>query len=516
VTPLFTMRHALSDPALLADAMVGDSWAAWRVLLIASVGEALTDDERLIFKSFTGRDHEPGKMIDTWLTVSGRRSGKTTAVAVLVVYLSCLCDWSSDLNLGERGTALYLAPTQDQAGRAFRYARDFIEHSALMRKLVTAKTAGSIELSNGIDIEIQAANWRYVRGATTIVVVLDESAFLRNEADSANKDEDIVTALRPSLVTTGGPMILISSPATEAGIVYQIHRKHYGPQGDPLILVVESDSKSLNPKLDQARIDRETALDPEGAAAEWHGKFKVPISIYLPRSIVEAAVEKGVTFRQHPRGVQAVAFCDPASGTGRDSFCMAVGYKIRNGDSDKLIVNAVWEARPPFSAIDVVKGFATALKNWGLDTVMGDDYAGSIIASLFAKHGITYLSCPLTASQLYLHALPSWTSSLVQICDCQRAVDQLCTLRRRVGQGGAETVTHLGNQHDDLANVIAGVIFRLTPREQVACDFAGFGVFTQPRVHAVEGGEASDTMRAWAHSRGYTRAKDGGLGRVVF
>src|SRR5262249_14603583 len=115
--PLFTMRQALADPLLLADAMKGESWAGWRVLLTASVGEELTADERLIFKAFTGRDHEPGTMIDTWLTVSGRRSGKTTAVAVLVVYLSCLCDWSGDLNLGERGTALYLAPTQDQAGR---------------------------------------------------------------------------------------------------------------------------------------------------------------------------------------------------------------------------------------------------------------------------------------------------------------------------------------------------------------------------------------------------------------
>ena len=33
--PLFTMRHALGDPALLADAMKGPSWDAWRVLLIA-------------------------------------------------------------------------------------------------------------------------------------------------------------------------------------------------------------------------------------------------------------------------------------------------------------------------------------------------------------------------------------------------------------------------------------------------------------------------------------------------
>jgi hypothetical protein len=513
VTPLFTMRRALSDPALLADALKGDSWAAWRVLLIASVGEELTDDERVVFKTFTGRDRESGQIIDTWLTVSGRRSGKTTAVAVLVVYLACLCDWSDDLSLGERGVALYLAPTQDQAGRAFRYARDFIEHSALMAKLVTNRTADSIELSNGIDIEIQAANWRYVRGVTCIAVVLDECAFLRNETDSANKDEDIVTALRPSLVTTNGPMLLISSPATEAGVVYQIHRCHYGAAGDPLILVVQADSKTLNPKLDQARIDREYALDAEGAQSEWGGKFRVPISLYLPRSLVEAAVEKGVSVRPRLPGVQYLAFTDSASGTGTDSFTMAIGHRSRDGDRDIILIAAIYEARPPFNPLDVVKGHADALKSWGITEVMGDDYGGGILPSMFAKHGIAYQSCPLTASQLYLHALPAWTSSMVVMCDVSRAVDQLVNLRRKVGQAGQESVVHLGNSHDDLANAVSGLIYRLTPLEPVAWDYGGIGVVSQPRQFVGNGGEASETMQAWLATQNYTRAPDGGLGR---
>ena len=319
--PKFTMRHALGDPALLADALKGDSWNVWRALLIASVGEALTDDERAIFKQFTGRDHEPGKMLDTWLTVAGRRSGKTTAIACFVVYLACLCDWGDDLALGERGLALYLSPTQDQARRAFGYARSFIMHSPHMAELVENQSADGIKLSNGIDIEIAAANWRYVRGATTICVVLDECAYLRNEDTSANRDTDIVTALRPSLVTTNGPMLLISSPATEAGITYAIHKKHFGPSGDPLILVVQADSKALNPKLDQARIDREFEIDPEAAQAEWGGRFRDRLSGYVPRNLIEACVDKGIEQRRKLPGVQYVAFMDAASGTGKRLIC---------------------------------------------------------------------------------------------------------------------------------------------------------------------------------------------------
>jgi hypothetical protein len=307
---LFSMRQTLTDPLLLADALRGSSWDAWRTMLIAAVGEELTDDERVVFKQFTGRDHEPDQMIDTWLTVSGRRSGKTTALSALVVYLSCLCDWSDDLSLGERGVGLYLAPTQDQAARAFRYARTFIEHSPLMKKLIVNQVADGIELSNGIDIEIQAANWRYVRGATCIAVVLDECAFLRNEADSANRDEDLITSLRPSLVTTNGPMLLISSPGTDQGVVYTIHKQHFGPQGDQLILVVQADSKSLNPRLDQARIDREFSLDAEGAQAEWGGQFRAPVSVFLSRILVERAVKPGQEEWLPDQAVSAIrCFC---------------------------------------------------------------------------------------------------------------------------------------------------------------------------------------------------------------
>ena len=40
MTPFVTMRRALSDKHLLGAVLGGDSWLAWRVLLIAAMGEA--------------------------------------------------------------------------------------------------------------------------------------------------------------------------------------------------------------------------------------------------------------------------------------------------------------------------------------------------------------------------------------------------------------------------------------------------------------------------------------------
>ena len=157
-------------------------------------------------------------------------------------------------------------------------------------------------------------------------------------------------------------------------------------------------------------------------------------------------------------------------------------------------------------AVDVVKGYAEALKFWGLSEVMGDDYGGGIVPSMFAKHGIRYQSCPLTASQLYLHCMPAWTSAMVRMCDVSRAVDQLVNLRRKVGQAGQESVVHLGNSHDDLANVVSGLIYRLTPLEPVAWDYDGIGVVSAQRDYDVNERGVRDLARVAADAKLWPRA----------
>ena len=71
--PRISMRAALSDNALLGAVLAGSSWQAWRILLIAAMGEALTAEERAIFKQFTGRETEPQQPVEEFVAVKGRR-----------------------------------------------------------------------------------------------------------------------------------------------------------------------------------------------------------------------------------------------------------------------------------------------------------------------------------------------------------------------------------------------------------------------------------------------------------
>ena len=193
--PFVTMRRALSDEHLLGGVLGGDSWLAWRVLLIAAMGETLTDDERSIFAKLTGREREPGERIDELWCVIGRRGGKSRAVAALLVYLATMVDYCAQLVLGERGVVLCLARTQEQSQVVLEYVVGIIEAAPILAKMVIRRAADSLTLFNRgatIVIAVRAASFRSVRGLTCVAAVADEIAFWQADDGSANPDTEIL------------------------------------------------------------------------------------------------------------------------------------------------------------------------------------------------------------------------------------------------------------------------------------------------------------------------------------
>jgi hypothetical protein len=96
VIPRISLRQALADPALLGGVLDGQSWKPWRTLLIAAMGEDLTQDERPVFKKFTGRDREPGRRVEEFVGIKGRRAGGSYAGGKVVIpYLAGLCQHPS-------------------------------------------------------------------------------------------------------------------------------------------------------------------------------------------------------------------------------------------------------------------------------------------------------------------------------------------------------------------------------------------------------------------------------------
>jgi hypothetical protein len=279
-----SIRKAMSNPALLGHVLAGDSWRAWRMLLIAAMGEPLNDEERTLFRELTHREHEPDQRIEEFVGVIGRRGGKSRAVSVLATFIAGLCDHPS-LVPGEIGVVLCIAPDQEQAAVALDYIEANFRKSKILRQLILNRTARALELRNGIEIRVRASDFRRLRGPTYVAVIADESAFWHSEG-SANPDAEILNAVRPGLATTGGPLFIISSPYARRGELWSLYNRHFGMKGDPTILVAQGATRTFNPSLRQSVVDRAYDRDPTAAAAEYGAQFRTDVESFVSLVVV--------------------------------------------------------------------------------------------------------------------------------------------------------------------------------------------------------------------------------------
>jgi hypothetical protein len=449
-----TMRRALSDPALLGNVLAGDSWRAWHILLIAAMGEALTDNERASFQKLTGRPQEPGERLEELWAVVGRRGGKSRAIAVLIVFVAVFVDHSAVLVSGERPVVLCLAPSQKQAGVVFGYVAGILESAPMLAKLVASKTAEILALKNGIEIEIRSASFRNVRGVTAVAVVGDEAAFWYDDSSSSsNPDTAILDALRPALATTGGLLAVISSPYARRGAVYETWARHFGEKGDPRILVAQGASRDFNPSLPQKVVDRAMERDPAAASAEYLGLFRSDLEAFVSHEAVAACVDRGVIERAPDQGRTCIAFVDPSGGSS-DAMTLAVAFR----DGERAYLAALREVKPPFSPESTVADFAALLRSYGVTSVRGDRYGGEWPREQFRKHGIDYQPADKTRSELYGELLPLINSERAVLLDDKRLVSQLVGLERRTSRAGKDSIDHAPGGHDDVANAAAGAI----------------------------------------------------------
>jgi hypothetical protein len=242
---LITMREALESPLYFAGMLAADSWKPWRVLLIAIVGEELTADERVVFQGLTGREREPAEPVEEFWGVIGRRGGKTRSMAVLAAYTAACVDHRDVLAPGERGVLPILAASVLQAATAFNFVVGIFATAPNLKGLVENQTSDTLALSTGVDIQVRPASFRTIRGLTCVAAIGDEISFWRSD-DAANPDKQILAALRPSLATTGGMLVCISSPHAKRGELYSTFRRHFGANGHPSILIAKAASRVMN------------------------------------------------------------------------------------------------------------------------------------------------------------------------------------------------------------------------------------------------------------------------------
>jgi hypothetical protein len=145
------------------------------------------------------------------------------------------------------------------------------------------------------------------------------------------------------------------------------------------------------------------------------------------------------------------AGCDPASGSGKDSFTAAISHE-ENGIA---YLDALLEIRPPFNPSEVVAQIAEILKSYGLKEITGDRYSAGFVVELFAVNGITYRHSERDRSAIYADAMPLFTSARARILDIPKLVSQFAGLERKTSPSGRDRIDHGPGGHDDACNSAA-------------------------------------------------------------
>jgi hypothetical protein len=444
--------HALDDPKVFGPFFKGGTWAAWRVFLASLFALPMTEAELAIYRQHTGRTAPPSEpSLEAWL-VCGRRSGKSFVLALVAVFLACFRDWRPYLGPGERATIMVVAADRKQARTILRYCIGLLREVPMLARQVESETQESISLRNRVTIEVHTASFRSTRGYTLVASLCDELAFWATDDASSDPDVEVIAALRPGMATIPNSMLLCaSSPYARKVELWNAHRRHFGKDGDP-ILLWHAATRDMNPQVPPSVIDLAMARDPAHATAEYGAQFRTDIESYIQLHDVERCVARGIEARPPISTCRYKAFVDP-SGGARDSMCLAIGHK----DGDKIIIDRALEQKPPFSPAVTVDTFAGVLKQFRIREIEGDRYGGEWCKEPFRKAGIGYEPTKLAKSDLYVGFLPLLTSGLVDLVDNPRLIAQIVGLERRTARSGKDSIDHAPGGHDDLANVVAGV-----------------------------------------------------------
>jgi hypothetical protein len=254
-------------------------------------------------------------------------------------------------------------------------------------------------------------------------------------------------------------LFAIGSPHARKGETFGTYNKHFGPNGNPAILVANGPTRLFNPTIKQSVIDRAHEDDPAVAASEWGGQFRNDLESYVNPEIIDTCTVRGVYRLDFVKGVSYIAHADPSGGS-QDSFTMAIGHV----EGDIVILDVLLEKRPPFvSGIDdVVSEFCAVLREYGLYECVGDRYAAGFTVEAFRKHGVEYRHSDMTTSDYFSGFLPILNSRRAQLLDHKRLAAQLCSLERRPSRIGAkDSISHPFGGHDDCAAAVAGLMVRL-------------------------------------------------------
>jgi hypothetical protein len=171
------------------------------------------------------------------------------------------------------------------------YVRGLIMEVPALAAMVTRETASEIELSTGVSIVIEVADFRSVRGTTIVAGLVDEAAFI--PADGATTDKELLIAIRAGMISVPDSILIVgSTPYAKKGEVWSAHKNWFG-KAEAKELVWQAPSLRMNPTLNAKVVEQALEDDPLAARSEYLAVFRDDVATFVDREVVLGAVVAG-------------------------------------------------------------------------------------------------------------------------------------------------------------------------------------------------------------------------------
>jgi hypothetical protein len=432
---------------------------------------------------------------ELWARV-GRRGRKSFTMAFVAVFEALYGGHERYLVPGEQGLIAIISKDVAGSNLVARFCQLHAEALGIATNWTSIGSVRVLELT-GIPFGIAcfACNAKAPRGFAVPVVILDEPAHWATDEGFENSDDDVLSAIKPAMAQFPDAKLMgISTPLAKVGLHHEMVEANLGDDGDSNVLAVEGPTWEWNPDISEART-HELEKDPDLHLREYGAKPRDSRTAALPGPAISAAQRY---LPPNLRMAQAVVTLDFTAGRGDGCVWSRIAwahepevpevlserrYLPGVGDYWEPIVdeagattpNPDFKPTPPLlvvgpiehqlgkfwqslSSSDLVARISRDAKRWGASCVIGDQAQNYGLESLFAQHGIRFISVAWSQQnkQAAVVRLKRWLRD-GQLClpmptdgpAAARLDAEARAYEERVLPSGALTYAAPGNGHDD-------------------------------------------------------------------
>lgn len=429
--------------------------------------------------------------------VKGARAGGSWIAALYLLYRAITAD-TSMLAPGEIGVALAVAPDQRLARLLIRYAVGAAKSVPSIAALIATEGADGFTLrrADGTTVSVEALpasrGGASLRGRTLLCAVLDESNFFRDESGAYEvTDRVILDAVLPRVVP-GGLVVMLSTPFTEAGVLFELFKSEHGKPRTALVahaptLLLRDDAHT------RALVDRERQRDPKNCAREFDALFVSPTAALVSWAEIEKCVN----------AAQRLGVSTDTSGATEGAWGLDVGLRrdrtafvrcrreLRSRGAapplDLLIVDLVKVLKPGFGAsvnplarvtMDDIESVAVKLHKRAPGTFHHDPHYGDEIRSRLGRRHIKTEEAKMHAAaqekRAALFAARVEAGTII-LPDDRDLLDELKQIRITRHAGGRTTIAAPNRKgaHDDVVDAMLLAVeaaSKLMPGGDVKCE----------------------------------------------